>query len=186
MLVTKLLLIGTLGAGWITPPSPSTFELPASPSLYYVQEDGYAEQAPLKRQTLEKDQEVWAYLGEDGYYYAAIGKIEVDLLDTEPAPEPVVTTSYAYSNGATTLTAQGGVYYFGGRKETYYSSRVLYHYRTGEWYADDQGFYRTSEGYYVVAASDMDKGTVFQCSKGYCQVLDCGCAEGTTDYYVNW
>lgn len=171
LLVTKLLIL-TIGF---------PFELPQEPSLYYVQKDGYAEQAPLKRQSLEKDQEVWAYLGEDGYYYSAMGKIEADLLDTElaPTPEPI-------NNGATTLTAQSGVYYFGGRKETYYSSQVLYHYRTAEWYADDQGFYRTSEGYYVVAASDMAQGTIFQCSKGYCQVLDSGCAAGTTDYYVNW
>ena len=166
LLVIKLLLIGVLGL----------FELPAIPSKYYVQKDGYAEQAPLKRQALEKNQEVWAYLGEDGYYYSAMGKIEADLLSPEPAA----------SNGATTLTASGGVYFFEGRKETYYSSQVLYHYRTTEWYADDQGFYRTSEGYYVVAASDMAQGTIFQCSKGYCQVLDSGCAEGVTDYYVNW
>lgn len=180
MLVTKLLILGIYAAGSMG----FSFELPQEPSLYYVQEDGYAEQAPLKRQTLEKDQEVWAYLGEDGYYYSAMGKIEADLLDTEPAPEPEPIV--VISNGATTLTAQSGVYYFGGRKETYYSSQVLYHYRTAEWYADDQGFYRTSEGYYVVAASDMAQGTIFQCSKGYCQVLDSGCAAGTTDYYVNW
>lgn len=176
MLVTKLLIIGILSAGWINPPKGSSFELPREPSLYYVQEDGYAEQAPLKRQSLEKNQEVWAYLGEDGYYYSALGKIDAKLLDTKPAP--II--------GAVTLTAQGGIYFFEGRKETYYSSQVLYHYRTAEWYADDQGFYRTSEGYYVVAASDMAQGTIFQCSKGYCQVLDSGCAEGVTDYYVNW
>lgn len=84
------------------------------------------------------------------------------------------------------LTASSGVNHFGGRRETYYSSRVLYHYRTPEWWVDGEGFYRTSEGYYVVAASDMAQGTVFQGSKGLCQVLDSGCAAGVTDYYVNW
>lgn len=84
------------------------------------------------------------------------------------------------------LTKSGGVYNFGGRRETWYSSRVLYHYRTPEWWVDGEGFYRTSEGYYVVAASDMAQGTVFQGSKGLCQVLDSGCAAGVTDYYVNW
>ena len=84
------------------------------------------------------------------------------------------------------LTASSGVNYFGNRKETYYSSRVAYHHRTPEWWVDGEGFYRTAEGYYVVATSDMAYGTVFQGSKGACQVLDSGCAAGVTDYYVNW
>ena len=84
------------------------------------------------------------------------------------------------------LTKSGGVFNYNGRRETYYSSRVLYHHRTPEWWVDGEGFYRTAEGYYVVAASDMAQGTVFQGSKGACQVLDSGCAAGTTDYYVSW
>lgn len=84
------------------------------------------------------------------------------------------------------LTASSGVNHFGNRKETYYSSRVAYHHRTPEWWVDGEGFYRTAEGYYVVATSDMAYGTVFQGSKGACQVLDSGCAAGVTDYYVNW
>lgn len=84
------------------------------------------------------------------------------------------------------LTAQGGVNYYGGRTETYYSSNVLPHYRLGEWTVDDEGFWRTDDGYYVVAASDLAQGTVFEGSKGACIVLDCGCDYGVTDYYVNW
>ena len=92
----------------------------------------------------------------------------------------------SYSSSSSGLTKSGGVFNYNGRRETYYSSRVLYHYRTPEWWIDGEGFYRTSEGYYVVAASDMSQGTVFQGSKGMCQVLDSGCAAGTTDYYVSW
>lgn len=84
------------------------------------------------------------------------------------------------------LTAYSGVNYYDGRTETYYSSNVAYHYRTNEWYVDSEGFYRTDEGYYVVAASDMEQGTTFEGSKGTCIVLDSGCSEGVTDYYVNW
>lgn len=91
--------------------------------------------------------------------------------------------SYAPTDG---LTQEGGINYYDGRLESYYSSNVLPHYRMGEWSTDDEGFYRTDEGYYVVAASDMEQGTVFEGSKGECIVLDTGCAEGTTDYYVNW
>lgn len=87
------------------------------------------------------------------------------------------------SDGLNSFT---GVNYHEGRTETYYSSNVLYHYRTSEWTLDEEGFYRDSEGRYVVAASDMEQGTVFQGSKGECIVLDTGCNAGVTDYYVAW
>lgn len=84
------------------------------------------------------------------------------------------------------LTPQSGVNAYNGRVETFYSSSVLWHYRTNEWTADSEGFYRDADGRYVVAASDMPQGTVFEGSKGECIVLDSGCADGVTDYYVNW
>lgn len=90
------------------------------------------------------------------------------------------------NNNGSGLTQQSGVNYYDGRTETYYSSNVLYHYRTSEWTVDNEGFYRTNEGYYVVAASDMPQGTTFEGSKGICIVLDSGCNAGVTDYYVNW
>lgn len=84
------------------------------------------------------------------------------------------------------LTQQSGVNYYNDRTETYYSSNVLYHQDTNQWTVDDEGFYRTDDGYYVVAASDMPQGTTFEGSKGTCIVLDSGCSEGITDYYVAW
>lgn len=89
----------------------------------------------------------------------------------------------APSDGLNTFT---GVNYHEGRTETYYSSTVLYHYRTPEWTLDSEGFWRTEEGYYVVAASDMEQGETFTGSKGTCIVLDTGCNAGVTDYYVAW
>ena len=101
------------------------------------------------------------------------------LLESERNdPEPVAK--------AQTLNAYDGIYEYNGRTETYYSSNVLYHQRTGEWEVDGNGFYRTKDGYFVVAASDIPQGTVFMGSMGLCQVLDSGCAEGVTDYYTNW
>ena len=97
-----------------------------------------------------------------------------------------VSNGGGYSSSSGGLTQSSGVYYYGGRKESYYSSRVLYHYRTPEWTADAEGFYRDADGYYVVAASDLPQGTVFQGSKGICRVYDSGCAAKTTDYYVNF
>ena len=85
-----------------------------------------------------------------------------------------------------TINAHDGVYEYGGRTETYYSSQVLYHWRTPEWWCDENGFWRTAEGYYVVAASDYAQGAVIETSMGLAQVLDCGCPEGVTDYYTAW
>lgn len=94
----------------------------------------------------------------------------------------------AYENSGSGLTKWGGVYYYNGHRETYYSSRVLRHYRIGEWHTDDEGFWRTAEGYYVVAANSAEycEGTLVDTSKGLAQVLDCGCSYGTIDMYVNW
>ena len=92
----------------------------------------------------------------------------------------------AKSKGIVTITPSGGTYSFAKRHETYYSSNVLYHWRTPEWICDEEGFWRTTDGYYVVAASDLEQGTIFEGSKGLCMVLDSGCAAHTTDYYVCW
>ena len=81
---------------------------------------------------------------------------------------------------------QEGVRDYNGRTETWYSSSALYHYRTSEWSVDDEGYYRDSDGYYVVAASDVPEGTVIDGTKGECKVYDSGCDDGVTDYYVAW
>lgn len=117
--------------------------------------------------------------------------------EPEPEPEPVSkyieyepvyevqapTEAYMPSDG---LNAYTGVNYHDGRRETYYSSNVLYHQNTPDWTLDSEGFYRTDEGYYVVAASDKPQGSTFEGSKGTCVVLDTGCPDGVTDYYVGW
>ena len=73
-----------------------------------------------------------------------------------------------------------------GTRETAYSSNVLYHYRTSEWQPDEYGFYRTDDGYYVVASSDYEQGTVIETTRGEAMVLDSGCDSGIVDFYCNW
>lgn len=73
-----------------------------------------------------------------------------------------------------------------GTRETAYSSNVLYHYRTSEWTPDEYGFYRTDEGYYVVASSDYEQGTVIETTRGEAMVLDSGCDSGIVDFYTSW
>ena len=73
-----------------------------------------------------------------------------------------------------------------GTRETAYSSSVLYHYRTSEWTPDEYGFYRTDDGYYVVASSDYEQGTIIETSRGEAMVLDSGCDSGIVDFYTDW
>ena len=70
--------------------------------------------------------------------------------------------------------------------ETWYSSNQAYHYRTSEWSTDEEGYYKTDEGYYVVASSDYPEGTVINTSKGEAIVLDDGTDSGNVDFYVAW
>ena len=70
--------------------------------------------------------------------------------------------------------------------ETWYSSRAAYHYRTSEWTPDSEGYYRDSDGYYVVASNDYAEGSVVNTSKGEGKVYDSGTASGNIDMYVNW
>lgn len=127
----------------------------------------YAEEAAAQRET-EYYEEVYYYPYYDyGYSYSG------------------------YSSGGVKGNPDGinsfdGTNEYGGRYETYYSSRVLYHENTAQWTLDDQGFYRTSDGYYVVASSDHPQGTIIDTSQGEAIVLDSGCESGVTDFYVNW
>ena len=49
--------------------------------------------------------------------------------------------SYSQENGPG-LTKQSGVNQYNGRRETYYSSNVLRHYRIDEWHTDENGVWR--------------------------------------------
>lgn len=125
------------------------------------------EQYEAEQAALEAEQQAW----EEQQYYESY------------AYAPSYSNVQGNPDG---LNSFVGVIEYDGRRETAYSSQVLYHYRTNEWTADEQGFYHDADGRYVVAASDMPQGTVFQGSMGECIVLDTGCDAGVTDYYVNW
>lgn len=111
----------------------------------------------------------------------------VEIAVAEPQEvyvEPVVEEVY-YSNGSG-LNPTSGVNYHNGWRETYYSSNVLYHYRTPEWTVDSNGVYRDAEGYVIVASSSDAQGAVVDTSFGLGKVYDTGCAAGTHDIYTNW
>lgn len=113
---------------------------------------------------------------------AKVEDIQQQAAETQPAS---TSSTQSYSNGSG-LTRNSGVNYHNGWRETYYSSNVLYHYRTGEWTLDSNGVYRDSDGYVVVASSSDAQGSVVSTSFGAGKVYDAGCAAGTHDIYTNW
>ena len=119
----------------------------------------------------------------------------------EPEPEPVVEQTYSEPvvqeyvepEPAPQQTYVGnsfqsdGVWQDENYRYTWYSSNVLYHYRTPEWTAGTDGIYRDAEGYVVVASSDHPQGTVIESTPfGAAKVYDSGCASGTLDVYTNF
>ena len=116
--------------------------------------------------------------------------IEAELAAWEAAqyyvPAYYEPTYYGVSGDPDGLNSYSGRVDWNGQKETAYSSKVLYHYRTSEWTPDEYGFYRTDDGYYVVASNDYEEGTVIETSRGEAMVLDGGCDSGIVDFYVNW
>ena len=88
------------------------------------------------------------------------------------------------------LTRSGGVFYFNGHKETWYSTNEGAGQATavsipGKHVADD-GTIRDENGYICVASSDLKFYTIVMTSLGPAKVYDCGCSHGTIDVYTNW
>lgn len=97
-------------------------------------------------------------------------------------------SSYS-SGGEGVLTESGGVNYFNGRRETWYSQKVLPGGGLdipGRHVNAEDGTIRDADGYICVAASDLPKGTIVETSLGTGKVYDTGCAPGTTDIYTDW
>lgn len=106
----------------------------------------------------------------------------------EAAARAAESKSYS-NNSGDHLTRSGGVYYYNGRRETWYSQRVLPGGGLnipGRHVNSDDGTVRDGDGYICVAASDLPYGTIVETSLGTGKVYDTGCAPGTTDIYVDW
>lgn len=100
--------------------------------------------------------------------------------------DPELNNNPAYIRGNPNgLNSFDGVNEHNGRTETFYSGdNAAYR---GDLWVDDDGFYRTSDGYYAVATDndEMPQGTVFEGSQGTCVVVDGGAGTGVTDYCVS-
>ncbi|MGL6200692.1 MAG: hypothetical protein ACRC3H_17320 [Lachnospiraceae bacterium] len=97
------------------------------------------------------------------------------------------SSSYESSaNGV--LTKSGGVNYFNGQKETYYSQRVLPGGGLdipGRHVASD-GTIRDENDYIVVASDRQSKGETGTCSLGEYKVYDTGVGHDGIDIYTDW
>lgn len=113
-------------------------------------------------------------------------KADAEALAAQQAATVSTSSGGQYYSNGSGLTKQSGVNYYDGRRETYYSSNVLWHYNTPNWVLGSDGVYRTQDGYVVVAASDLPLGSYVETSFGMAQVLDTGCSPGTTDIYTAW
>ena len=120
-----------------------------------------------------------------------------EIIENLDKRQPVIGISSSKSSGSGysqyqgrsgVLTRSGGVNWFNGRKETWYSQRVLPGggLRIPGRHVASDGTIRDADGYICVAASDLPKGTVIETSLGTGKVYDTGCASGTTDIYVDW
>lgn len=88
------------------------------------------------------------------------------------------------------LTKSGGVFYFNGHKETWYSQKVLPGGGLkipGRHVAAD-GTIRDKDNYICIAAHRnlYSYGSIVPTSLGMGKVYDTGCAYGVIDVYVNW
>lgn len=136
----------------------------------------------------EIEQRIAEIIAECEAEQAALEAEQQAAWEVEQYYEPVYyePTYYVVSGDPDGLNSYSGRVDWNGQKETAYSSKVLYHYRTSEWTPDEYGFYRTDDGYYVVASNDYEEGTVIETSRGEAMVLDGGCDSGVVDFYVNW
>ena len=132
--------------------------------------------------------------------FRAIKKYKAEADEILSAAKPVATEKATTSDSEPGANTSGsaslydgnsfksqGVVYWNGIRYTWYSSNVLYHYRTPEWTVDSNGFYVTSDGLFVVASSDYPQGTIVDTPFGHKGiVLDSGCASGTIDMYTKF
>lgn len=146
---------------------------------------GFREYEEIMTTTLSIDEYNKASEAFDAIFYECDAALSAYL-----APKYAQPNS-GYSGGGFDIPynfRQMGVLNDSDYRYTYYSSNVLYHYRTPEWTLGSDGIYRDSAGRVVVASDAYPEGTVVQSELfGECIVLDCGVGRtDTLDVYVGW
>ena len=114
--------------------------------------------------------------------------------ESDSAEENAYVQEYVAGDGSGggRLTKAGGVNYFNGNRETWYSQRVLPGYGLnipGRHVDPSDGTVRDGDGYICVASDNYPKGTLIETSLGMGKVYDAvgGDPTGNTvDIYVDW
>lgn len=164
-----------------TPKEQESYEI----SSLDVSDRSYDEAAVIEESTEENpveeaavDEEPSAQVAEETVI------VEEQLVDEKGYESDGPVASFGYISGSTFKYM--GVVYYNNTRFTYYSSNAAYHYRTPEWTPDADGFYRDSNGYYVIAHNTLPHGSVVETPWGLGMVYDyCG-TPGTIDMYVNF
>lgn len=118
---------------------------------------------------------------------AAKAEQEAIEASRQAASNNAQASSYDVSSDGV-LTKSGGVNYFNGQKETYYSQRVLPGGGLdipGRHVASD-GTIRDDADYIVVASDRQSKGETGMCSLGAYKVYDTGVGHDGIDIYTDW
>ena len=140
----------------------------------------------VKHEAVKRERAMAAYADRVAAREAAeaVAREAEETLYEEPYYEPYAgDQSVGYMGNPDGLNNFDGTFEHEGREETFYSGdNAIYR---DQLRVDDQGFYRTEEGYYAVAASDKEKGETFEGSQGTCYVIDGGNEPGCTDYAVS-
>lgn len=97
--------------------------------------------------------------------------------------EPYVASQAPVRGNPDGLNSFDGVYEYGGRTETFYSTHAVY---DSELTVDESGFYRDDKGRYVVASSDYPEGAEIEISQGKAVVMDSGPDAGVIDVHTAW
>jgi len=120
-------------------------------------------------------------------------EVKTPTVAKSAAPVTPDKKKYASPNGYQVMTDGSvvdfrsmGVINMHGYRYSYYSSKVLYHYKTSEWYACDDHLYRTADGYIIVASKDHPFDTIVPTPFGKGKVLDRCYQSGVIDIYVNF
>ncbi len=190
--ILSISFCGLFCAGVVGFANAQTVDIPEEQVFEFLSEEEYIPPSPepepepaVEEQIVEPVAEEYV---EPVYYEEPIVEEPVyyEPVISEPVyyEEPVVQESTEYIGND---FQSDGRWNDGTYDYTWYSSNVLYHYQTPEWTAGDDGIYRDSEGYVVVASGSLPYGTVVEETPfGAAKVYDSGCDSDTLDVYVNW
>ena len=150
--------------------------LPAT-NKFFIDADKSTNKFNFPIPTLDKSVRGLTGYGIKKTYNEKVNIITKDASETLPDP---VTTSYSSKIGKSVLEDTGeeinffrkGSLYKYGYHYTWYSSNQQEHWRVDEWIACDDGFYRTTDGYIVVACREFPKNTIIKTPFGKAKVLD--------------